>query len=227
MSSEGKDTLAEFVKVLKDVRRRLVSVDTLRGAIIYIVWSTIVCGYTVLHALYTGLVKAESVPNTVNFIYWVSAIAIFYFYLFKYIEPSIFKLASRLGRDVEATKKYYKRAMTLITIGWGASFSASFTLIPLITYAMHLSLSGELLASSALLFALGLGNLTMFLILKFYLGTSDYVVLTGSILLLTSGATDYFLSRNYWDFASGAIVLVYNLMGVAYILMSFRTLVRD
>ena len=227
MSDEGRETLVEFVKVLRDVRRRLVSVSMLRGAIMYIVWSTIVSGYIVFHALFTGLTTATSMPVPMYVAYWVSAIAIFYFYFFKYVEPSVLNLTSRLGRDVERARKYYKRAMTLITIGWVASFTLCFTLVPLVSFTMHPSLSDELISSSALLFALGLGNLLIFVVLKFYLRKRDYVILTGSILLIASGFTDYLLIRNYWDFAAGAIVLVYNLMGVAYILMSFRTLTRD
>ncbi len=227
MSSEDRDTLAEFVKVLKDVRRRLVSVGMLRGAIMYIVWSTIVCGYIVLHALFTGLTNASFLPTPIYITYWVAAIAVFYFYLFKYIEPSVLNLTSKLGRDVEKAKKYYKRAMTLITIGWVASFTLCFALIPSIAVTTHIKLSSELMSSSALLFALGLGNLLMYMILSSYLGERDYVILTGSLLLIASGFTDYLLIRNYWDFAASAIVLIYNLMGIAYILMSFRTLTRD
>jgi len=215
LGGEGEGVLSEFVSVLRDVRRVLISVSLVRLALIYLLWGAAVCGFSFLLITFRGLGVWGSLITYVSWVYWgVAAVGITVFFV-RGVEPRLAWLEKELSGG-GGRRRVWREALYFF-LAWVASFVVGCDLVPWL-----ISPAGSL----GILFSLASGNLSNFLIVLRLYGVSDYPPLLASLILYASCVGAVFISGYRYLFMLSAIMLAYTLAGAAYLIRSIRVLVR-
>jgi len=212
--SESVEEVRELVEVLRRISDRLGRLSAVRGAAIYIAWALWVS------SLILVLIAVE-VLDLPSWIYNAYSAATFVFMIV--YTGSMLPRTLRLLHELQslerarASPETWRRLVKAEAAAWGASFSIMFVLALLYR---------EPGSSAGLLVALGIGNLSTYLLLWRFTGTLARGAVYLSLLLVLLAPLSAVLTAIEpevgWVFTSAAIIFVYLLLALYNIMAAFR-----
>ncbi len=213
----GED-LRELVNVLKDVRDRLIGLYALSSAMIYLGFGTIVGLNIMLDLLICSRVAPPLNEILIGVFWGIATISLIVLNVKIFGKPiSKYKevLRGKHGREKKSRLKGSARVF-FISLVWIASFLTG------VTVGWYLGkvgiIGGYYSAQFGLLLALALGNTIMATLTRERKPLACGISLGASIALLPlTGSFD-----NAWMYASSAIIVIYNLTGLAYMIDATR-----
>lgn len=215
MSNE-REEFRKLLDLLNKINKRMSMIELATYSTIYLGW----CIWLSTLMLLLIFINIFKLPDWVFFLYLVPSFILTLIYsniklprMLRFIQELVSIAGYGERSYVEIEKKIYRIMYTTWIIGF----------IPMIILGV---IYGELGSSSGLLIALGVGNLTTYLILWFYykILLRGGVALSTSLLLLAGLNTLLSIIRSgyEWIFAITVILLIYLLFSIYLILLAFR-----
>ncbi len=213
----GED-VRELVNVLRDVRDKLIGLYALSSAMIYLGFGTIV-GLNIMLDLTICSRVAPPLSGVLTGVFWGIATISLIVLNVKIFGKPISKYKELLRGKHEGERKSRLRGsagMLLIAFVWIASFLTGVTVG---WYLGKVGIIGKYYSAQfGLLLALALGNTLMATLTRERKPLACGISLGASIALLPlTGSFD-----NAWMYASSAIIVIYNLTGLAYMIDATR-----
>lgn len=214
--NSDREELKELLDLLNRISKRLYTVRYVTYSTMYLGW----CIWLTTIIIVVIIIDALKLPGWLFFAYYIPS-------LITTIIVSNIKLPSILGFIEEITKliKYeiplsktaLNKVNRLITIGW----ITGFIIMGFLSYMYR-----DLGASTGLLIAVGIGNLTMFTAMWVYfkLLMKGGLVLSTVLLVLAGVNTllSIYSSGYEWLFSTTSIILIYLLFTLYFIIVAFK-----
>jgi len=212
--SESVEEVRELVEVLRRISDRLGRLSAVQGALIYIAWALWVSSLM----LVLIAVEVLDLPGWIYNAYFATTFVFMAVYAHSRL-PRTLRLLHEL-QSLERTRtspETWRRFARAEATAWGVSFSIMVVLTLLYR---------EPGSSAGLLVALGIGNLSMYLLLWRFTGTlargAVYLSLLLVLLAPVSAVLTAIDSGVGWVFTSVAIIFVYLLLALYNIMAAFR-----